>query len=76
MEQTIKESIEEIATEFEEYTKSKIGRAINPDMLIAFVNTAGASRIAIKTPTYKKIEENQVAICTKVNLIYGGLEKE
>lgn len=34
MEQTIKESIEEIATEFEEYTKSKIGRAINPDMLI------------------------------------------
>lgn len=76
MEQTIKESIEEIATEFEEYTKSKIGRAINLDMLIAFVNTAGASRIAIKTPTYKKIEENQVAICTKVNLIYGGLEKE
>lgn len=76
MEQTIKESIEEIAIEFEEYTKSKIGRAINPDMLIAFVNTAGASRIAIKTPTYKKIEENQVAICTKVNLIYGGLEKE
>lgn len=76
MEQTIKESIEEIATEFEEYTKRKIGRAINPDMLIAFVNTAGASRIAIKTPTYKKIEENQVAICTKVNLIYGGLEKE
>lgn len=76
MEQTIKESIEEIAAEFEEYTKSKIGRAINPDMLVAFVNTAGASRIAIKSPTYKKIEENQVAICTKVNLTYGGLEKE
>ena len=76
MEQTIKESIEEIAAEFEEYTKSKIGRAINPDMLVAFVNTAGASRIAIKSPAYKKIEENQVAICTKVNLTYGGLEKE
>lgn len=75
-EETIKEAIEGITDEFEEYTKSKIGRAINPDMLIAFANAAGASRMTITSPHYKKLAENQVANCTEIKLVYGGLEKE
>ena len=75
-EETIKESVEDIADEFEDYTRSKIGRAINPDMLIAFANAAGASRMTIVSPSYKKLEENQIAKCTEIKLTYGGLEKE
>lgn len=75
-EKTIKEAIEGITGEFEEYTRSKIGRAINPDMLTAFANAAGASRMTITSPSYKKLAENQVANCTKIKLVYGGLEKE
>lgn len=76
MEETIKESIEEMTSEFADYTRSKIGRAINPDMLIAFANAAGSSRISIEGLDYQKIKENQVAICTDIKLTYGGLEKE
>lgn len=72
----IREAIEEMADEFVEYTKSRIGRAINPDMLISFANAAGASRLSIKSPSYKAVKENQVARCTSINLTYGGLEKE
>ena len=54
----------------------KIGRAINPNMMVAYMNAAGASRIEITSPVYKAIEKNQVAHCAKIDLIYGGLEKE
>lgn len=72
----IKESIEEAAIEFKEYTEGKIGRAINPGALNAYVSAAGAFRIEINTPTYKALKEIQVAVCSGITLEYGGLEKE
>lgn len=70
------EAIEDAGKEFTEYTKSKVGRAINPNILIAYANAAGASRLEISSPEYTAIKENQVAICSKINLTYGGLENE
>ena len=72
----IRENIEDAANEFKDHTESKIGRAINPGTLIAYVAAAGASRIEIKTPSYRALQETQVAICTKITMEYGGLEKE
>lgn len=72
----LREAIEDAATEFTIYTKSKIGRAIKPDTLTTYATAAGASRIQIKAPTYKAIEPNQVAVCTEIKLTYGGLEEE
>lgn len=72
----IKESIEEAAAEFKEYTEGKIGRAINPGALNAYVSAAGALRMEVKTPTYTALKETQVAVCSRITLEYGGLEKE
>lgn len=72
----VKEAIEESGREFADYERSKIGRAINPNILVAYANAAGASRIEIMSPGYMAIAENEVAICTAVNLRYGGLDNE
>lgn len=75
-EAALKEEIEGAAEEFRDHTMEKIGRAINPNMMVAYMNAAGASRIEITSPVYRAIEKNQVAHCTKIDLTYGGLEKE
>lgn len=75
-EATLKEEIEDAVEEFRDHTMGKIGRAINPNMMVAYMNAAGASRIEITSPVYKAIEKNQVAHCAKIDLTYGGLEKE
>ena len=72
----LRESIEEAVAEFKNYTEGKIGRAINPGVLITYASAAGASRIEVQEPLYKAIEQTQVAVCTKITLEYGGLEKE
>lgn len=70
------EAIEDAGAAFAEYTKSRVGRAINPDIFVTYVSAAGASRIEITSPEYASVEETQVAICTKINMQYGGLEDE
>lgn len=72
----IKEAIEDSGNEFVEYTKSKIGRAINPGILTAYVNAAGGSRIEIEEPVYQTIGENEVAVCNDIEITFGGLDKE
>lgn len=73
---SVSKIIEEAAEEFAEYTKKRIGRAVNPDVLIAYANAAGASRLNIISPVYRTVAENQVAVCSKINMVYGGLEAE
>lgn len=72
----IKEAIEDAGNEFAEYTKSKIGRAVNPGILTAYVNAAGGSRIEIEEPVYKTIGENEVAVCNDIEITFGGFDRE
>ncbi len=76
IEYSVKESIEAAADEFKDYTESRIGRAINPGVLIAYVSAAGAYRIEIASPVYRALEKTQVAVCSKITMRYGGLEGE
>ncbi len=72
----LKESIEEAGIEFVNYTRSKIGRAVNPNILVTYANAAGAFRIEIVKPVYIHICENAVANCNSIKMIFGGFEKE
>ena len=72
----IKEAIEDAGKEFAEYTKSKIGRAINPGILTAYVNAAGGSRIEIEEPVYQTIAENEVAVCENLKITFGDFDRE
>lgn len=73
---SIKEAVEDAASEFADYTQSKIGRAVNPNTLISFIMAAGASRITINSPSYSDTEEKAVAVCKNINLTFGGYDKE
>jgi phage-related baseplate assembly protein len=72
----IKEAIKDAAAEFVDYTQSRIGRAVNPNTLIAFATAAGASRIAISSPNYSATDETSVAACKNINLTFGGYDRE
>jgi len=72
----LKESIEEAGIEFINYTRSKIGRAVNPNILVTYAGAAGASRIEIAKPVYIHVHENAVANCNNIKMTFGGFEKE
>ncbi|GFI24620.1 hypothetical protein IMSAGC011_03422 [Lachnospiraceae bacterium] len=72
----LKESIEEAGIEFINYTRSKIGRAVNPNILVTYAGAAGASRIEIANPVYIHVHENAVANCNNIKMTFGGFEKE
>lgn len=72
----LKEAVEDAGDTFVDYTRSKIGRAINPNVLVTYASAAGASRIEIEKPGYKCIRENEVAVCSSMKLSFRGFEKE
>lgn len=72
----LKDAVEDAVNTFAEYTGSKIGRAINPGILISYANAAGALRVEIISPCYQAVKENEVAICRSISLKFGGLEQE
>ena len=74
-EASIKTDVEQMTQEFIDHTQNRIGRAIDPGLLNAFIRAAGA-RVEINTPGFKKIGKYQIAKCKTVSLTYGGLEEE
>lgn len=76
IEDDIREMMQAATDEFIEDTASKIGRSVNPDTLVCYAMAAGAARITIASPAYRRIEENQIAVCTGTAISYGGLVTE
>ena len=74
--ESIKNNVEDAVESFVRHMQENIGYDINTDLLRAYANAAGARRILIESPEYQTISENQIAICTKKNVKYGGLEGE
>ncbi len=71
---TIKDKVTKTVKDYSLWQKSKIGRDINPSQLTARIISSGAKRVDLKTPIFSKLENNEVAFDTKINIIYGGLE--
>ncbi|MFD5019998.1 baseplate J/gp47 family protein [Paenibacillus sp. NPDC058367] len=62
------------ADQYEVWQRSKLGRAITPDDLIARIYRAGAYRVVTISPQYTEITDSQVAKRIGVRkLTYGGL---
>lgn len=73
-EEELREMIEDAVDAYISYQGSKIGRAIDTAALIEYIRCAGAERAEIVSPSYQKISESQVAICSSKKVTYGGLE--
>ncbi len=75
-ESTIKSSVESAAKSYMEYEYSNLGYDLNPDVFREYARVAGAKRLEITEPVYQALEENQIAVCTGIELTYGGLEDD
>lgn len=75
-EKTIKESVEEAAEAYVQNQYESLGFDINPDIFKTYARVAGAKRTEITSPVYKPLTLNQIAICSNVNVAYGGLEDD
>lgn len=72
----IKEAVDMAVKEFEEWQTGKIGRDINPDELTVRLKAAGVKRAVITEPTYKALEEWQIASLGTAAVTYGGIEND
>ncbi|WP_279137682.1 baseplate assembly protein [Bilophila wadsworthia] len=58
------------------WQRSKPGRDINPDELVARIRNAGAKRVELSTPVFRRLIETQIARETSVAMTFGGVEDE
>lgn len=72
----IKTNVENAVNNFIVWQSSKIGRDINPSKLISDCIRAGAKRVDVESPSFAKIELNQVAILKEVSITFGGVEDD
>jgi phage-related baseplate assembly protein len=73
---SIQAAVELAIEEYILWQKSKIGRDINPDELVARIKAAGAKRVAITAPTFTTLTPIQLAVLGTKTVTYGGLEDE
>lgn len=71
-------AVVEAVENFRIWQQSKIGRDINPDVLIKMVRDAGAKRCVITAPVFTTVDHSHVAQCASsdVTITYGGTEDE
>ena len=70
----IQSAVDKAVTDFALWQKSKLGRDVNPSELIARIMAAGAKRVSVIAPVFKKLTQTQVAICTDTKVELGGIE--
>lgn len=71
---TIQTKVSKTIADYLIWQKAKIGRDINDSELIARVIQAGAKRVSLKSPIFRKLTNFEVAFDSKVTIVYGGLE--
>lgn len=67
--------IESAITDWEKWERLELGRDINSSELIRRVMAAGAKRCEVVKPDFKVLKANEIAKCTKRNIIYAGTEE-
>jgi len=72
----IQSSVEAAVESYLKWQKTVLGRDINPSVLIAKIQGAGALRCEVRAPAYAALECYQVGYNTGKNVIYGGMEGE
>lgn len=70
----IQQKIEKAIDEYVVWQSSKIGRDINPSQLIANCIAAGAKRVDVLSPSYAAVTDDEVAVLTTRNVVFGGEE--
>lgn len=73
----IQAQVENAVKEYIAWQKEKIGRDINPDQLCKKLILAGAKRLEIRNPDFRKISQESVALLNgEPVVLYGGMEDD
>lgn len=74
--ESIKQRVASAVEEYRLWQRSVPGRDINPTRLVALMERAGAKRIDLSAPAFRKLEPRQIARETSVNMEFLGVEDE
>ncbi len=73
----IHEQVQKAVQEYIAWQKKRIGRDINPDQLRRMLVSAGAKRLEIRSPDFRKIERSSIALLKgDASAVYGGVEDD
>lgn len=70
----IQSAVNSAVNEWIQWQRNKLGRDINPSELIARMVNAGAKRVVVTSPNYRKLDVQNLAVINAKNIHYGGLE--
>jgi len=73
---SIQKAVERAVADYALWQRSKIGRDINDDELLARVKSAGAKRMTLVSPHFQALNAQQVGIANKISVTFGALEDE
>lgn len=73
--ESIRLAVTSAINSFVSWQKSKLGRDINPSELTERIMGAGAKRVEITSPEFKKLSSDQVGHAKSVKINYMGLEE-
>lgn len=74
--QTIQNNVNAAIEKFIIWQRSKIGRDINPSKLTCMMEDAGAKRVEIALPIFRRIGKSDVAKLSTKTVTYGGIEDD
>lgn len=72
----IQQSVNGAVEAYKMWQREKIGRDINPSHLMRLIMNAGAKRAVIASPEFTVVLAENIAQCTEVTVIYGGVESD
>lgn len=74
---SIQEKVRNAVNEYVSWQKEKIGRDINPDQLRRLVISAGAKRVIVEQPVFRRITRSSIAVMEgEPEIVYGGVEDD
>lgn len=74
---SINEQIQAAVQDYIEWQREKIGRDINPDQLRKMLISAGAKRLEIRSPDFRRIPQKSLALLSgDISVVYGGIEDD
>lgn len=73
---TIQAEVGAAVSEYVTWQTTEIGKDINPSELTKRMVAAGAKRVEITSPVFTTVADTDVAQCSSINIVYGGLEDD
>ena len=71
----IQAEVERAVQEYITWQTQRMGRDINPDVLIKLIIKAGAKRTVMRSPAFTVVQDTEVAVIGSKDVIYGGIER-